>query len=199
MKRQYLAICLFIVTLFGCGIAQAAQSPLDMLQQTSDQMLSALKQSSTRDTNTIYGIIKRILLPNVDLDTMSRSVVGANYWNSATPQQRVEFKNEFTHFVAQTYSSALAAYKDEKIKFYPIRGGVSGNRVQVNSSIIQGNGQNIAVTYQLLQTNGQWKIYDFSVEGVSLIQNYRSQFADVLASQGFSGLLQRLHAHNSRA
>lgn len=197
MKRQFIFALLLFFSLFS-SIALAAQSPLDMLQQTSDEMLNTLQHTSNRNTQTLYNIVSRILVPRVDLDTMSRLVVG-RYWDEASPQQRAQFKAQFTRFVTRTYSSALAAYSDEKIKFYPIRGGVNGNHIQVNSDILQGNGQIIPVNYQLVLRGGQWKIYDFTVAGVSMVQNYHSQFADVLAREGFDGLLQRLGSHNQGA
>jgi phospholipid transport system substrate-binding protein len=196
MKLTIKSIFFGILMLFS--LAAFAQDPVSMLQTTSDQMLAAVKQSSNRDSATLYGIIQRILLPHIDLDVMSRLVVG-KYWKTATPAQKTEFKQQFTRFVSNTYSTALAAYKDEKIKFYPVRGGVKGNRVQVNSDIFQNNGQTINVAYQLTNLSGDWKVYDFSVDGISMVQNYRSQFADVLAQSGFDGLLKRLQAHNARS
>lgn len=188
----------FFGILMLCSLTVLAQGPVEVLQSTSDQMLAALKQSSNRDSGTLYSIIQKILLPHIDLDVMSRLVVG-KYWNTASPQQKAQFKQQFTRFVSNTYSTALAAYKDEKIKFYPVRGGVKGNRVQVNSEIFQNNGQTINVAYQLTNISGDWKVYDFSVDGISMVQNYRSQFADVLAQSGFDGLLKRLQSHNARS
>lgn len=179
-----------------CVSVLAAQAPVAMLQQTTGQMLSALKQSHNRSGDALYPIINRILLPHIELNTMSRMVVG-RYWGTATPAQQQEFKKQFTHYVTQTYSTALAQYKNEKVSYFPIRGGITGNRVQVNSQIEQSNGQTINVNYQLMLSGGQWKVYDFSVEGVGMVQSYRSQFADILSSQGLPGLLQRLQAKNS--
>lgn len=174
----------------------AAASPVDMLQTTTNQMLSALKKTENRNSQSLYRLVQTILLPHVNLDLMSEQVVG-RYWAQATPAQREEFKKQFTLFVTRTYSTALSSYSNQTVRFLPIRGGVNGNRVQVNSTIVQENGQNVAVSYRLLSNGNQWKVYDFSVEGVSLVDNYRSQFADILRSQGMAGLVSNLQSRNA--
>lgn len=182
---------------FMVSVALAQEpAPLAMLQNTSQQMLDALKQnkvSMKSNSRVIYNIVDRILLPHVDLDTMSRSVVGRTYWNQATPAQQAQFKKLFTHQVVQTYSSALQSYNNEQVKFSPIRAyDPSAGRVQVQSTIIRGNGQTIPVSYRLLNVGGTWKVYDFSVEGVSLVQSYQAQFADALSQGGMANLLTKM-------
>jgi len=193
---------LFLSSLLSCLLvastwAHAAQSPVDMLQNASDQMLSELGHTKSRNDQALYALIKRVLLPHVELNLMSEMVVG-KYWASATSTQKSQFITEFTHFVTRTYSNALSSYSNEKVRFFPIRGGITGDRVQVNSAIDQANGQSVNVSYRLVQAGGVWKIYDFSVEGVSIVENYRSQFADTLRTQGLEGLLAKLNQQNSK-
>jgi phospholipid transport system substrate-binding protein len=176
--------------------AMAVSSPVHMLQSTSDQMLDALQKTENRNDAALYHLVRRILLPHVDLDLMCEQVLG-RYWIKATPDQRTQFKTQFTYYVTRTYSSALSSYTNEKVRFFPLRGGASGNRVQVNSAIDQSNGQSISVSYRLILSGGQWKVYDFSVEGVSIIDNYRAQFADTLRTEGLEGLIKRLKSRNS--
>lgn len=192
LTAGFAAICLFV----SSGLALAQSSPVTMLEQVTDQMLSSLKQTQNRNSQALYGLVRNILLPHVDTELMSQQVVG-RAWAQATPQQRSEFEKQFTYFVTRTYSTALSSYSNERVRYFPLRGGATGSKVQVNSSIDQANGQNISVSYRLVQTDGQWKIYDFSVEGVSLVDNYRAQFADILRSEGLEGLNKRLAARNS--
>jgi phospholipid transport system substrate-binding protein len=197
MKLKNTLKYLLIAWFMGWSIfAAAAPSPVDMLQSTTNQMLEALKDTSNRNTQSLYRLVRTILLPHVDLDLMSQQITG-RYWAQATPEQRSEFKNQFTYFITRTYSTALSSYSNQKVQFYPIRGGVNGNRVQVNSAIVQSNGQNVSVSYRLALAGGQWKVYDFSVEGVSLVDNYRSQFTDILRTQGLAGLNDRLKSRNA--
>lgn len=188
----FVAISLLVTS--GAIVAQQS-SPVAMLEQLTNQMLSALAQTKDRNPQTLYNLVRNILLPHSNLDLMSQQVIG-KYWAQATPEQRADFQKQFTYFMTRTYSTALSSYSNEKVRYFPIR-GATGNRVQVNSEIDQASGQSVAVSYRLARDGNQWKIYDFSVEGVSLIDNYRAQFADVLRTQGLEGLNQRLKARNS--
>lgn len=184
-----------------CQVAIAASSPLEMLQPTSDQMLSALKANkATLKSNpeTVYRIVNQILVPHVDLDMMSRLVLGRNVWMQATPEQRQRFKKEFTRLVINTYSAALASYTNETVKFMPIRGGYEGrSRVQVQSQIIRQDGPPVGVNYRVQNMGGEWLVYDFTVEGVSMIESFRSQFAEDLSSGSMDSLLDKMARHNS--
>ena len=123
-------------------------------------------------------------------------VVGRTYWKQASSNTRNQFKNEFTRYVTKSYSTALEAYRDEKIKFFPIRGGIRGSRVKINSLVEQRGGPSISVSYHLVRNNNTWKVYDYSVEGVSMVKSYRSQFANSLSRGGLSNLVKELSTHN---
>ncbi len=201
MRIKIAVITLFTV-LFSV-LTWAASSPLTMLQNTSDQMLAALQQNKASlksDPQVVYGIINRILLPHMDIEGMSRSVLGRDAWAQATPAQRQQFTQQFTTLLIHTYSSAFAQYNNQTVKFFPIRGDVSGqSRVQVNSSIVRPDGPAIAVNYRLILLGGEWKVYDFSVEGVSMLQSFSSQFAQQLSQGGIAGVIQQLTRHNANS
>lgn len=146
--------------------------------------------------SVIRRIVNQILLPHVDLNRMSASVVG-RYWKSATAAQQSQFKKDFSYMVTTTYSSALASYDDDKVQFYPLRGDYQSQQTtRVSSVIIRKSGQRIPITYDVVRAGDTWKVYDFSIEHVSMVQSYRSQFANVLAQGGMSALLSRLQNHN---
>ncbi len=196
-KYSWMLVTLFLVL----NIAQAAiVSPVTVLTDVANQMLNSLAKNKSRLHNgdgVIYGIVRTVLLPHIDLDRMAMAVVGRQYWTSASPQQKTEFIDQFTHLVTSTYSAALASYNNDKVQFYPLRTDYTQSKVlTVRSVIIRQTGQKIAVDYNVLRDGDSWKVYDFSIENVSMVQSYRSQFADVLSRQGMSGLLQQLKAHN---
>jgi phospholipid transport system substrate-binding protein len=130
---------------------------------------------------------------------MARSVLGRQAWMSATPNQRAQFTQEFTTLLVHTYSSALANYKDEAVQFQPMRGDASGSRAQVNSIILRKSGPSISVNYRLILLNSQWKVYDFSVDGISMLQSFRSQFADELSQGNLDTVIQHLQQHNMQS
>ena len=80
----------------------------------------------------------------------------------------------------------------EKLKFLPIRGSLDSRFIRVNSLVIRTNGSSIPVSYSLVSQQGQWKIYDLSVEGVSLLQSFRSQFAQALQNGNVQSLIKQM-------
>lgn len=192
-------ILLSIFLTFFCGLVFAAASPVDMLQNLSDQMLGELQKNEAvlkTKPDVVHGIVQRLLVPRFDITTMSHMAVG-RAWDQATPTQRQRFTQEFTTLLVRTYSAAFAQYTNETVKFLPTRGDISNQtRVQVSSQIIRPGGPPISVNYLLVQQNNQWLIYDFSVDGISMIQSYRSQFAQDLNQGGMDALIQKLTQHN---
>jgi phospholipid transport system substrate-binding protein len=180
------------------GLSQwllAAQSPLPMLESASNQIISVLKANKSSlksNPNIIYNAVEAHFLPNVDVAGMSRSVLGRDAWNKASASERTQFSQAFTKLVIRTYASPLAQYTDETVKFMPLRGSLEGRFVRVNSIIMRSQGQNIPLSYSLVSKNGQWKVYDMSVEGVSLLQSFRSQFAQVLQNSNISEVIKQM-------
>ena len=200
MKKTFYfpAILILLFTWLLSPLCFALISPTVQFQQVADRMISQLEnnKSQLHKMSIIRSIVNKILLPNVDLDRMSASVVG-RYWRSATSVQQNQFKKEFSYMVTTTYASALSSYDDDKVNVHPLRENYATlQTVRVNSVIIRKNGQRIPITYDVVRHGDSWKVYDFSIEHVSMVQSYRSQFANVLASGGMSALLSRLQYHN---
>lgn len=197
MKKWVLAI----LAMFCFTTAMAASDPVAMLDQTSSQMINSLKQNkATVKTNPTYveGLARKVLMPHVDVPTMSRLALGRNAWQSASSTQKQQFMQQFVTLLIRTYSTALASYTDQKIQFYPVRGGTDGKtRIQVDSKIIQSGGPSIPVSYRLVKRGNQWMVYDMSVDGVSLVKSFHSQFSNEIAKGGMDGLLAQLKKHNS--
>jgi phospholipid transport system substrate-binding protein len=192
--------CLILLLVLLPGLLLAASSPLTMLQNTANQMIEELKKNKAslqQDPLSVYSIVKRILLPHIDQETMARSVLDRETWQKASPQERKEFMDEYTFLLVRTYSRALASYNDQEIRFLPIRGGVEGQRlVQVNSLILQKNGPSIPIDYRVRLAGNEWKVYDISVDSVSMVQSYKVQFAEKLAENGITGLISSIQQLN---
>lgn len=183
-------------------LLSAQSSPVPMLEGAANQIISTLKQnkpSLKSNTKVIYSAVERYLLPNVDVMGMSRSVLGRKAWTAASVSEKQQFSREFTQLVIRTYATPLAQYTDESVKFLPVRGSLDGRFIRVNSLIVRSNGKDIPLTYSLVSSNGQWKIYDLSVEGVSLLQSFRSQFAGVLQGSSMQDLIKQMQQQGKKA
>lgn len=201
MKKHFIAAMLFLSSFFAfTSVALAGADPVSMLNSVASQMITSLKnnQATLRTNPTIvYSLAYKIVVPHADLDVMAKNVLPPKTWAQASSGQKAAFKKEFTTLLVRTYASALAEYKNETVKFFPIRGGYAGkSTVTVDSSIVRSDGPNIGVTYRVVNTGSQWKLYDMSVEGVSMLQSFRSQFADKLSAGSIGDLINALRQHN---
>jgi phospholipid transport system substrate-binding protein len=182
-------------------VSAQSSNPVSMLQTIANNMINGLRENKANLKNkpqVVYDLAYKYVVPSANLNEMSRRVLPPRIWNSATDAQRKEFQQLFTKTVIRTYASALSNYQDQTIKFYPVRGGVSGNTVEVHSQIMSGSRDPISVTYRLVRSGGGWKLYDMSVEGVSMLGSFRAQFANILAQGDMNTLLQRLSGHTTR-
>ena len=195
----FLTMSLFI----GNALAQTQDpAPVVMLKNTSNQMVGELNKHLGNLKNNrplVSSIVKRTVVPHFDLATMGQLVVGRNYWQDASATTQKQFISAFTDYAINTYSSAISSYDGETIKFYPVRGDIADkSRVQVDTDIQHKDGPPVHVQYSVLKKGSGWFIYDFSVDGVSLVQNYRSQFAGTLREGGLEKLVAQLQQHNQK-
>lgn len=175
-------------------IAQA--SPLTTLETAATNVLNALKQNKANlktNPNYVYSVVNRYIIPHVDVFGLARSVLGRTAWTNASISQKKAFTHAFTQLVVRTYSGALRDYSGERVRFLPLRGDYQNQRfIKVSSYIIRPNGQNIPLQYSMVKKRQGWKVYDMSVEGVSLLQSYRSQFSNFLRSGTLDQLIDKL-------
>ena len=179
-----------------------SSSPVDMLESIANQMIDGLranKASLKTNPTFVYSLARKLVVPHADLAEMSKRVLPPSIWNNATSSQQSQFESEFTTLLIRTYASALAEYTNETVKFYPVRGGYQGKtNVSVSSQILRSDGPDVSVSYRLILKGSEWKLYDMTVEGISLISSFRSQFADQV-SQGnnMDDIIKHLKQHNS--
>jgi phospholipid transport system substrate-binding protein len=199
----FLMVSLTLLIGFSNVKAGSESDPVSMLQSIANNMINGLKNHrATLKTNPqiVYRLAHQYVVPYADIHAMSQRVLPRQTWESATDQQRQQFEKEFTTLLIRTYASALSAYQDQRVQFYPVRGGVTGkNTIEVSSEIISARREPIRVSYRLVRVGGAWRLYDMSVEGVDMLESFRAQFADILSTGNMAQLLQRLSSHNTRS
>lgn len=181
------------------GTAAASMSPRDMVIDTSQKMLAALKANKgiiKQNPQRVYQLVSEIVLPHFDFTTMSKWVLGKN-WRKLSPEQQQRFVTEFRTLLVRTYAVSLAEYKDEKLNYLPMRApAAAGQDVTVRTEVVRGGGATIPIDYSLRQINGEWKVYDVVIDGVSLVVNYRTSFASQIREGGVDKLIDQLAARN---
>lgn len=178
----------------------AENNPSVLLQNIADNMIAGLKANqATLKTKPeiVYQLANKYVVPHAALPLMARHVLPPQVWNHSSPDQRLQFMKEFTTTLIRTYSSALSSYHDQKVRIFPIRGALR-TTVEVHSEITSTEHEPIHVTYRLVHVGTAWELFDLSVEGVSMLESFRAQFADILSQGNMELLLKRMGGHNRR-
>jgi len=195
MLKNIIFLC---VLSFASANVYSNIGPDELVRKTADDVISTIKQDKdiqAGDTNKIYKLAEEKILPNFDFERISRLVLG-KAWRQATDKQKTEFKYEFKNLLLRTYAVALSKYKDQKIEYKPLRMKPTDEIVTVKTEIIQSGGQPIDVDYALAKQDDGWLVIDIIIEGVSLVTNYRSQFASEIKKNGMDSLIIELAKKN---
>lgn len=193
-----LALGLLLGTVSARATAQDDAARAVMVK-TTEQVLKALRTEGdalVKQPEKLNRIIDDLILPHFNFRKMSGWVLG-RYWRGASEQQKTEFTSAFRDLLVRTYSRALIDYRDQRIEFIASRVR-SDTEVTVRAEIDQGGGPTVPVSYEMSLHDGQWKVYDVAVNGVSLVINFRSEFGQIVKRNGLDGLIQRLNDHNAK-
>jgi len=197
--HRILGLALFLFSTLTFAAEPIA--PDEMIKTTANEVLEIIKKDKdiqAGDKQKIKDLIESKILPQFDFTRMTRLAVG-RFWNQATPAQQQELTNEFRSLLIRTYSASLNSYKDQKIDYKPLKITPADTDVVVKTAIQQSNGRAIPIDYTVIKTPASWKIYDISVDGVSLVVNYRSSFANEIQQGGIPKLISTLQAKNNGA
>lgn len=150
------------------------------------------KANLDRDPERIYVLVEKILLPHFDFVGMSRFVVG-KHWKAVTDPQRSAFVVSFKNLLVRTYAGALRNYTGRHINLLPERNGdQEDGKILIRSEVENPGGEPILVNYRLWQRGDAWLVYDVSVEGVSLLTNFRSQLSDEVSQYGMDETIRKM-------
>lgn len=181
-------------------------APNMLLETASREMISAINANHEKiktDPTIVNGLVEEILMPHIDFIAASQWVLG-KYWRSASKEQKLEFIRQFRTLLLRFYSTALSEYlttntvAEDMFVFLPLRGDTATKQVTVNSEIHAPSGSIIPVKYSMHLTNKGWKVYDVSIEGVSMVTTYRTSFAAEIRQKGLDGLIASLTAQNDK-
>ena len=199
MKRVFLPLLLGLVLNSAVTVA-GDLDPASLVRQTSDRMLVVLKEQHDliqAEPERLYGLVDDIVLPHFDFERMARWVLG-KHWKRASPDQQQRFVNEFRTLLVRTYGTALLEYRDQQIKFLPLRMAEGSEDVTVRTEVVKPGGVPIPISYSMFRRADGWKVYDVAIDGISLVSNYRSSFSTEIKDQGMDKLIQRLVERNAK-
>ena len=194
-EHRYLNFALIVSVLFLMFAPNAAaETAKEQLQGSIDRVIEVLRTiRSPEDIERNRNSLREILLVRFDFAAMAKESLGTR-WNDLKGKEE-EFVSVFTDFVEHSYMSTLGSYRGEKIVYDHDRS--DGESAEVDTRVVGGEGNPIKIEYKLHLTDGQWMVYDAVIDDVSLVGNYRSQFARILHRASLEELIQTLHAKAS--
>ena len=193
MKKLILSLCLMFAL-----PAMAASGPEQLIKETIDKVIDEIKLNGDRyktDPQGIYDMVNTLVLPHFDFVEMTDLALG-RYKDEVNDEQRPAIVNEFRLLLVRTYSSALLEYAGQVLVFLPMEGSEAEGLVTVRIEIEQPGGFPIPINYMLRNGDDGWKVFDISVDEVSLVTNYRSSFARAIKKNGVDGLVETLRSRN---
>jgi phospholipid transport system substrate-binding protein len=178
--------------------SRAAMGPEALVQSVSTEVLDDIKADPVLrngDFDKLQRLIDDKVAPYVDFDRMTRLAVGRG-WREATAEQRQQLIREFRTLLVRTYSGALSRVTDHQVRMRPFHGQPGETDAMVRTQVAPSNGDPIQLDYRLEKSDAGWKIYDVTILGVSLVENFRNSFASEVNQNGVDGLIKALADRN---
>jgi len=174
-------------------------APDELVRKITSDVLEAIKsdkQLQAGDRKKALALAEAKILPHVDFREATQIAMGRS-WSVATPAQQKLLVDEFRELLVRVYSSSIDVYRGQTMKVLPARVPPSATEARVRNQYIREGRPPVPVEYAMLKTPTGWKIYDVSVEGISLVLAYRSEFENIVRTAGIDGLIKRLAEKNA--
>jgi phospholipid transport system substrate-binding protein len=194
MKKLFV----FLFAAFAIASAQAQVAPDVLIQQTTEEVLDIIskdKDIQGGNTHKAIELIDKKVLPNFNFQHMTALAVGKD-WKKASPAQQGQLVAEFRTMLVRTYANALTGYKSQKVVYKPLKMNAGDVDALVRTEVAQPGSKPIPLDYNLEKLDTGWKVYDVTVAGVSLVTNYREQFAQEVRNGGIDGLVASISTKN---
>ena len=203
IKRRTLlsggVVALVAAGLFGNAVMAADDAglgPYELVTKVAEQTLKDLdahRSEYQKDPNKVRQLVDKNLLPYFDTAYAAQLVLGKN-WRTATEDQRKRFIEGFYQSMLQNYGTALLEFTPDRLKILPFQGKPEDPQATVRSEIRRDNGTRVPVNYTLRKTPEGWKAYDVTIEGISYVKSFRTDFGSEIQQKGLDSVIQRLES-----
>lgn len=207
IPSRYGFLVLLLALIAPATSLAATEAPRDLIIRTAGELVDALeaqREAIRKDRKIGYRLAEQIIVPHVDFERIGRWVLG-KHWRRANSVQRETFVREFRQLLMHTYVTAMVEYVDQiinhapQVRYLPVRARPEDTQVTVKTEIGLQNRPPVAVDYSLIRNGNNWKIYDVSVEGISLVTTYRSSFGSQISRSSLDALLDELQEKNRKS
>jgi phospholipid transport system substrate-binding protein len=181
-----------LLLVFGIALPGWAGEPTDEIKQTTDKILSILTNPSLKGSSKTAErekLIRQAIDERFDWEEMSRRSL-ARYWDQRTDGEKKEFVRLYSDLLERTYMDKVEGYSGEKVIYEGE--SIDNGYAVVKVKIVTKKNTDIHVHYRLKREENKWLVYDVSIEGVSLVNNYRTQFNSIILKSSYENLVKRL-------
>lgn len=185
-------LTMFIVFFLFNALPASAGEPTEQVRQTVDKVIEILRNKELKKPNKTEerrSALRKVTDERFDYEEMAKRSLSI-HWAKRTTQEKKEFISLFKDLLERSYINKLESYSEETILY--IYESVESDYSVVKTKIITKRNVEVPVDYKLLRAGNQWKAYDISIEGVSLVSNYRNQFNKIIRTHSYDELVKRL-------
>ena len=183
----------------GATLSASAGGPTDRMKDTTDKIIAIVSdpafkgpEKAEEKKKSIRAVVDEV----IDWEEMSRRSLGI-HWQKRTDEEKREFVRLFSLLIEKTYRDKAEDYAGEKVNYVGEK--IDGDYAEVESRILTSKNTEIPVNYKMTKKQGKWWVYDIVIEGVSFVNNYRTQFNSILSSSSYPGLVKQLKAKTEKA
>lgn len=202
MKKLFVLLSGTLLLCLSLLVRAEMPDPDVLIKNTVREVLEVVRNDKdlrSGNQKKMLELVDAKVLPNFDFERMTKLAVGRS-WRTATPEQKQALMSEFRILLVRTYTKAFTSYRDQVVEIKPFKLDAAATDVTVKTAIVKpGSQQTILVDYDMEKTPAGWKVYDLTVEGVSLVTSYRGTFADQIQQIGIDGLIKTLVDKNKTA
>jgi phospholipid transport system substrate-binding protein len=184
---------------FSGAHANDNRPPDELIRGVTQEILDSIKADRSLQRGNLARLNEMVdqrVMPVVDFGKMTALTVGI-HWRRSTPEQQEGLMKAFRELLLLTYADALRQVQDTSVQVRPARYAPEDTDVVVRTLVVRAGKEPIQLDYRLHKTAAGWKIYDFNVLGLWLVDHYRAQFAQLIGSKGVDGLITALESKNA--
>ncbi len=192
----------FVITAIVAGLlalpsaAARAETPNEVIEAAIEELAAALdgrRDALADDRPALYELIDGILLPRFDRQYAARLVL-ARHWRTAEPEQQRRFIDAFYNSMLRRYADGVLEFQEDRIEVLTFRGDLSRPRVQAKTIVRLNDGSRVPVDYGFVNRDGEWKLFDVTVEGVSFVRNFRAELDVEIRESSLDAVITRLES-----
>ena len=203
MKKIFVLLSCMAMLCLASGARADMADPDVLIKNTVHDVLDVVrgdKELRSGNQKKMLELVDAKVLPHFNFEHMTKLAVGKS-WRTATLEQKQALMNEFRILLVRTYTKAFTSYRDQIVEIKPFKMDPAATDVTVKTAIVKpgSSQQPVLVDYDMEKMPDGWKVYDLTVEGVSLVTSYRGTFADQIQQVGIDGLIKTLTDKNTTA